>query len=77
MSSKKTLLAMKASEMGVQTPLPVYQISCILFVQICEALNSKFFIQFRTIALYLIFKYVHLLTIFFSQRALPFRCIHG
>lgn len=60
MSSKKTLLARKASEMGVQTPLPVYQISCILFVQICEALNSKFFIRYRTIVLFLILKYVNL-----------------
>ena len=53
MSSKKTLLARKASEMGVQTPLPVYQISCILFVQICEALNSKSSTQFCTVTLYL------------------------
>jgi len=46
MSSKKTLLARKASEMGVQTPLPVYQISCILFVQICEALNINVLFPF-------------------------------
>lgn len=44
--------------MGVQTPLPVYQISCILFVQICEALNSKSSIQFCTVALYLTLKYI-------------------
>jgi hypothetical protein len=41
MSSKKNDKAAIAAASVPQTPLPTYQIACILFVQICEGLNGK------------------------------------
>jgi hypothetical protein len=40
MSSKKNGQAAILAASAPQTPLPTYQIACILFVQICEALNG-------------------------------------
>lgn len=41
MSSKKGLISEKEMLARPVTPLPLSQICCILFVQTCEALNSK------------------------------------